>query len=108
LSVRRLFSTRGSLSAVSVVGSSTRYSSIAGAASIPLWPVSSFLRVGALSVGCSVSAAIFSGAAMSVALSIVVVVFEIGPLAATSAHDAGVAGLLSARSRRLCGHAVFR
>jgi len=45
---------------------------------------------------------------MSVALSTIVVVFEMGPLAATTAHDAVVAGLLSAYSRRLCGHAVFR
>ena len=45
---------------------------------------------------------------MSVALSTIVVVFETGPLAATSAHDTVVAGLLSVRSRRLCGHAVFR
>jgi len=44
---------------------------------------------------------------MSVALSTIVVVFEMGPFAAISANDAVVAGLLSARSRRLCGHAVF-
>ena len=63
---------------------------------------------GAPSVACTVSASIFSGAAMSVALSTIVVVFEMGPLAATSAHDAMVAGLLFARSRRLCGYAVCR
>jgi len=55
-------------------------------------------------VPCSVSASIFSGAAMSVALSIIVV-FEMGPLAA---HDAVFAVLLSARPRLLCGHAIFR
>ena len=44
-------------------------------------------------VPCIVSASIFSGAAMSVALSIIVV-FEMGPLAA---HDAVFAVLLSAR-----------
>jgi hypothetical protein len=46
LSVRRLLSTCGSLPGVSVVGSSTRSSSIAGEASTPLWPVSSFWGVG--------------------------------------------------------------
>ena len=46
MSVRRLLSTCGSLPAVCVVGSSTRSSSIAGEASTPLWPFSSFWGVG--------------------------------------------------------------
>ena len=106
--VRRLPSTCGCSPVVSVVGSSTRSSSISGAASTPLCPIPSFWACGALLGACSVSASIFSGAAMSVALSTVVVVFEMGPLDATSAHDAVVAGLLSGRSHRLCGHAVCR
>ena len=45
---------------------------------------------------------------MFVAISTIVMVFEIGPLADTSAHDAMVAGLISARSHRLCVHAFLR
>ena len=63
---------------------------------------------GALSVACSVSSFIFSFSAMSVPLTTIVVIFYISILASTSAHDAVVAGQLSACTLLLRGHTVFK
>ena len=59
LSVLLLPSTFSRSPTVTFVDSSTRSSSVAGTASTPLWPISSFWGVGALSGACSVCPHIF-------------------------------------------------